>query len=236
MMASVDGRLVTDRYTPPFDGKNADDVINRYFDVCKLLKGQAEILGRATVHRHFMPKLFRAKNPSPARAPKAFVGKIRKGAIPTIVLDARGKTLYEADKMSDGFIAVLGEGAPKEYLTHLREMGVSYVFAGSDGKNLPKAMDAVGEIFGFKRVLLEGGGIVNGEFLKAGLIDELSLVVYPGIDGLSSAPSIFEYAGKRGELPASGQSLEFVSAEPIGDGVVWLRYKFHRRRSAEAAE
>ena len=107
-------------------------------------------------------------------------------------------------------------------------MGISYVFAGKDGNDMAKAMDALGSEFGMRKVLLEGGGILNGTFLKGGLIDELSLMVYPGIDGLAGKPSIFEYLGKGGDLPAKGQSLELLSVEKLDDGVVWLRYKFHR--------
>ena len=65
--------------------------------------------------------------------------------------------------------------------------------------------------------------------LAAGLIDELSLVIYPGIDGLASAPSIFEYLGGPDARPARGQSLELLSMDNLGHGVVWLRYRFHKQ-------
>lgn len=49
----------------------------------------------------------------------------------------------------------------------------------------------------------------------------------PPFDGLTTAPSIFEYLGASDEHPAAGQSLELLSAEPRANGIVWLRYKFH---------
>lgn len=67
--------------------------------------------------------------------------------------------------------------------------------------------------------------------LAAGLISELSLVIYPGIDGQASAPSIFEYIGAADERPAAGQSLELLSSETAGNGIVWLPYRFHRKNS-----
>lgn len=87
-------------------------------------------------------------------------------------------------------------------------------------------MQTLAEAFGVERLSLQGGGIIDGAFLEAGLIDELSLVVYPGIDGSADSTSIFHYVG-RGN-PAQGQRLELLSAETMDDGVVWLRYKFHR--------
>ena len=76
---------------------------------------------------------------------------------------------------------------------------------------------------------MQGGGILNGALLAEGLVDELSLVVYPGIDGLSGVPSIFEYVGGATDYPAAGQSLQLLSAEQREHGVMWLRYKFHKK-------
>jgi riboflavin biosynthesis pyrimidine reductase len=72
--------------------------------------------------------------------------------------------------------------------------------------------------------LLEGGGTINGAFLKAGLVDETSLLVYPGIDGLAGVPSIFKYGGV-GERPAAGRSLRYLAAETLDGGMVWLHYR-----------
>jgi riboflavin biosynthesis pyrimidine reductase len=74
-------------------------------------------------------------------------------------------------------------------------------------------------------LLLEGGGTINGAFLKAGLIDEISVLMYPGIDGLAGVPSIFEYSGEDGEQPAAGRSLRHLATETLGGGMVWLHYR-----------
>jgi riboflavin biosynthesis pyrimidine reductase len=39
---------------------------------------------------------------------------------------------------------------------------------------------------GVKRLLVEGGGTTNGSFLRAGLIDEIHLVLNPAVDGSPS--------------------------------------------------
>jgi riboflavin biosynthesis pyrimidine reductase len=87
------------------------------------------------------------------------------------------------------------------------------------------ALEGLGETFGVKTLLLEGGGILNGAFLKARLIDEVSLLVYPGVNGLAGSPSIFE---GRGSLPSAGQALRLLGAETLDGGVVWLRYAVER--------
>ncbi len=71
--------------------------------------------------------------------------------------------------------------------------------------------------------------IINVAFLKAGLIDEISIAIYPGIDGLSGIPSIFECVGTPNDLPAKGQSLELQSVKQLAENVVWLIYTVHHK-------
>jgi 5-amino-6-(5-phosphoribosylamino)uracil reductase len=80
----------------------------------------------------------------------------------------------------------------------------------------------------WRPLLLEGGGRLDGAFLKAGLIDEINLLVYPGIDGLAGVPSISQYVGQPDEQPAPGKSLLHMSTETLEGGMVWLRYLLER--------
>ena len=114
----------------------------------------------------------------------------------------------------------------------MREDGVSYVFAGPDGHDLFRGLDAIGQAFDVGTLLLEGGGIINGAFLKAGLIDEISLLVSPAIDGLASVPSVFEYLGQPGETPAAGRALRHFHTETLEGGTVWLRYRVEEAPSS----
>lgn len=107
---------------------------------------------------------------------------------------------------------------------------LSYVFGGKDGYDMETALETLGNLFDIKSISLQGGGVIDSAMLAAGLIDELSLVIYPGIDGKSGIPSIFEYIGNA-DLPAQGQSLELKSVEQCPHGVVWLRYKIHKNHS-----
>jgi len=60
-----------------------------------------------------------------------------------------------------------------------------------------------------KRLLLEGGGGSNGAFLRAGLIDEISLAICPAVDGAKGAPSSLDSsdgdAGVHGAVQLGGQ-------------------------------
>ncbi|MFE4711036.1 dihydrofolate reductase family protein [Paenibacillus sp. NPDC056722] len=226
MESTVDGRLDVTRYSKPFDGKSSDEVLDIYFQIAEQVGGEATILGRVTLQEFLSLKTFEHSDEPPTKDRNPFVGK-RNGKRTFIVTDPGGKVMY--DEQSDYcFIALLSEQVSDRYLEHLRDWNVSYLFSGADGKDMTKAMEILGNDFGFKKLRLEGGGIINGNFLKAGLLDELSLLIYPGIDGLSGMPSIFEYNGKGEELPAAGQALELTSVKQLNDGMVWLYYKFHK--------
>jgi 5-amino-6-(5-phosphoribosylamino)uracil reductase len=153
----------------------------------------------------------------------------RKGRNLAVAIDPNGKLHYGDDSAGgDHIVAVLGDKVSDNYLTELREDGISYLFAGPDGTDLPLALEELSRAFQIDTLLLEGGGKINGAFLKAGLIDEISLLVYPGIDGLAGIPTIFDFVGGEEEQPAAGQSLRHISTETLEGGMVWLRYRVEK--------
>ncbi|WP_052045566.1 dihydrofolate reductase family protein [Cedecea neteri] len=226
MESTVDGRLDTTRYSKPFNGKSAEEVLDIYFKVAEQVGGEATILGRVTLQEFLSLETFEHAGEAPTKAAKTFNAP-RSGKRIFIVTDPSGKVKYQPSSEYD-FIAILGEKVSDRYLTHLRECNVSYLFSGAEGQDIAGAMEILGRDFGFKKLRLEGGGTINGTFLKAGLLDALSLLIYPGVDGLSGMPSIFEFHGKPGDLPAAGQALELLSVEKLEEGMVWLNYKFHK--------
>jgi riboflavin biosynthesis pyrimidine reductase len=71
-------------------------------------------------------------------------------------------------------------------------------------------------------VRIDGGGHVNGSFLKAGLIDEFSLVLAPLADGTIGAPTVFEAEEGYGKRKATHFTLK--SVKRIYKDFLWLRY------------
>lgn len=49
MMSSVDGKLIAERWTPSFTGKNLDDATEPYFEISNQLGGDAWMIGRKTL-------------------------------------------------------------------------------------------------------------------------------------------------------------------------------------------
>jgi riboflavin biosynthesis pyrimidine reductase len=76
--------------------------------------------------------------------------------------------------------------------------------------------------------LVEGGGTTNGSFLRAGLIDEVHLVLCPTIDGSRGAPSAFDAReGEAARAPLAKMTLE--NTQPLENGALWLRYRLQNQ-------
>jgi 5-amino-6-(5-phosphoribosylamino)uracil reductase len=224
MVSSIDGRLLVDRWTPPPSGVDRNIIHETYDQVAARFGADGWIVGRKSMEGY-------AKGT--ARKLDVIPGGLRSTHVAdrqerdlAVAVDPHGRLHYGRDDAGgDHIVAILGEKVSDEYLAELSDDGVSYLFAGPDGHDLHRAMETLAESFGVETLLLEGGGTINGAFLKAGLIDEISVVMYPGIDGLAGVPSIFEYSGQDGEKPAAGQSLRHLTTETLEGGMVWLHYR-----------
>ena len=226
IMSSVDGRLLPGRWTAPFDGTNPSELFKEYATIGKSLGTDAWMFGKATAREAF-PYKFMPKGELVGESGKVFVGN-RTSSRLFITIDPDADIFFTSDRLrGDNILTVLGKNATTDYLAALEDKGVSYLVV-DDVCNLSEVLALVGRYFNVESISLQGGGIIDGAMLAQGLIDELSLVIYPGIDGLTTAPSIFEYLGHSDELPADGQALELLSVEQMPHGIVWLRYKFHK--------
>jgi len=72
--------------------------------------------------------------------------------------------------------------------------------------------------------MLEGGGGANGALLRAGLVDELSLVICAVVDGSTGGPIVFN-SGDTDLGPAPIESMTLIGHEVLEKGAVWLRYR-----------
>ena len=227
MGTSIDGRLHPSRFTRAAAGISQDVLRGHYEKVHDSFGADGWIVGRMT-----MSEMAKGTERSIADAPKvprdAHVAK-PDGRKLAVAIDPSGRAHYGKDNVGgDHVVAVLGERVSDAYLTELREDGVSYIFAGADGDDLSGAMEQLASIFGTKKLLLEGGGRINGAFLKHRLIDEFSTLIHPAVDGVAGTQNIVDYTGPEGDRPGAGQSLRLTHCEALEGGMVWLRHKVER--------
>ena len=227
MGTSIDGRLHPSRFTVPAKGISPDVLRGHYERVHDRFGADGWIVGRMTMSE--MAKgTERPVRDAPEVAREAHIA-VRDGRKLAIGIDPSGRVHYGKDNIGgDHVVAVLGEQVSDAYLAELREDGVSYVFAGPGGDDLPRAMEEIASLFGVKTLLLEGGGRINGAFLKHRLIDEFSTLIHPAVDGVAGTQSIVDYDGPEGDRPGAGQSLRLTHCETLEGGMVWLRHAVER--------
>jgi riboflavin biosynthesis pyrimidine reductase len=143
-----------------------------------------------------------------------------------VVIDAQGKIAWgRSDIGGDPIVVVLTKTSPTLIWRAFAQTNVSYFFAGETNIDLDRALEILNEELGVQRLLLEGGGLVNGSFLRAGLLDEISLIVWPVVDGAAGAPCVFDSTSADADRPAPVLSMQLISSESMAGGAVWLRYR-----------
>jgi riboflavin biosynthesis pyrimidine reductase len=142
------------------------------------------------------------------------------------VLDAHGKIGWGRSNIGgDPIVVVLSEAVSDAHLAGLRGEGVSYIFAGKSELDLAGALDVLNRELGVKRLLLEGGGGANGALLRAGLVDELNLILCPAVDGAKGAPSVFDSTDADSDCRAPVTAMTLVSSQALEGGAMLLRYR-----------
>src|SRR5215472_1368307 len=145
-----------------------------------------------------------------------------------IALDAQGKIAWgRSDIDGDPVVAVLTEQVADAHLAGLRQDRVSYIFAGARELDLGLALEILNRELGIERLLLEGGGGSNGAFLRAGLIDEISLAICPAVDGARGVGHVFDSNDDEAGIAAPISAIKLESCQVLEGGAVWLRYRIH---------
>jgi len=195
MVASLDGRTLTNRWRPEDPGRRV--VFERLHE---RLAVDAWLVGRTTGQEYAKRDAY--PGDTDQRYPREPWFARRDAAACGIVLDAHGKIAWgRSDIGGDPIVVVLTETVSDAYLTGLRDDGVSYIFAGAQELDLGRALDILNRELGIKRLEVNGGGLTNGAFLRAGLIDEISLAIFPAVDGTRGA-AVFD-PGEAAEGPSS---------------------------------
>lgn len=219
MLTSPDGSLHPSRWTKSPDGARSDWAA-LYEKVHTELAANAWMVGRVT-----MAEISKAGPHPPSHSVKAVRPAYfaRPGASSfAIALDPSGKLHFSGDELyGDHIVVLLGSEVPDSHLAELAADGVSYVVSADKDIDVGAMLELLGKELGVTRVLLEGGANVNGSLMAAGLVDELSLVVAPALEGKSGSDRIIAFGD---EGLAGKVELSLIDCERLSNGAVHLRY------------
>lgn len=215
MVASLDGAAHHAGRSQPLSSP-AD---MRIFGVLRAL-ADAVVVGAETV---------RQEGYAPARARAAFAARRAEAGqspAPGIAVVTAGLELdlslplFTAPRAPT--VVVTGAAAPAERVARARKAGVAVVFAGEGAGVDPARVPRVLAGRGLTRLLTEGGPRLLGEFMAAGVVDELCLSLAPRIVG-GDAPRI-----TNGPWLAEPAELELDSVLEEA-GFLFTRYRRSRQ-------
>ena len=215
MAASIDGKI---------DGSALRDVMHagEYESLHSKLRGNAWICGRTAMQQHFAStEPFVSKTNTAAGPQPLYVA--RRADSYAISVDTLGKLQWASnDVAGDHLICIVSQRVPNDYLSELRKKQISYIVSGDSSVDLPAAVCLLYEHFGIRTLLLEGGGHINGAFIQADLVDEVSLLLLPGIDGRHDIPAVFDGVVRTN---AKATPLKLKSIERRDFDALWIRYE-----------
>lgn len=224
MVTSLDGKVTGDFLFAP----ECADATALYYQINRDYRADAFACGRVTMEGSFTGGWY----PDLAGYPAARGFRWKMDYIPdtlsgfyAVAFDPHGRLGWKSDRIQDpdgdpGYdraqiIEIVTEQVDARYLGYLEQMGIAYLFAGEKEIDISLALLKLRRFFGIQTLLLEGGSILNGAFQRAGVVDELSLVVAPMAADAGDKPLF------TGGIPAVFRLQEVKHT----NGVAWLHYK-----------
>lgn len=217
MLCSIDGRIITENWKP-FKGVELYEQTGGKHE-----NANAWFCGRVTMEQHFAAELPDLSHFEKISDKTDFIADAKATSY-AIALDASGKLGWESNDLDgDRLIVILTEKVAPEYLGYLQSKGISYLFGGTSTVDLALILTRLQQHFNISKIMLEGGGGVNGSFHAAGLIDEFSILYYPIADGTDTAT--FNDTGLANIDSIPYKHLKLIHLQQMADDVVWMKYK-----------
>ena len=210
---SLDGR---------FDWVTPD--LGQFYELASRWKEDATLAGSETLLSAYPEEQLSAEDVEGAQPPE----KNPDDTCPLLVVpDSRGRQrnwhLLRKEPYWRDVVALCSRSTPEAYLDYLSERHVEYIVSGDDRVDLRAALEQLNALYGVELVRVDSGGSLNGALLRAGLVDEVSLLIDPCLVGGTTPRSVFHAA----DLNSSDGviQLRLVHFEKVRGDIVWLRYE-----------
>ena len=224
MMQTLDGKATGNFWRKP----DVWQGIKEYYKLIPELKPQAFALGRKSMadNSNETPNLAKYKN-RPKIEHKDFIVPLENGAqYYFAAYDTKGtlgfksnifdtqEWLNDGNKMLCQIIEVITDQVSNEYLHYCKERRISYIFAGKNKIDIKTSLVKLKKLFGIDKMLLEGGPILDGSFIKDNLIDAISIIISPLTS--EEGDTLFN--------PSKYMEFKLVDCRKLSNSNIWLHY------------
>ncbi len=144
-----------------------------------------------------------------------------------IVPDSKGRVtrlhLLKKQPYWRDVIALCSSATPRSFLEYLYESKIEYIISGEDHVDFSSAFEILNTQYKINVIRVDSGGILNGILLRAGLVNEVSILISPSLVGGFSPNSFY----RAPDLKSSEGviSLNLTHMERLREDIIWLRYK-----------
>jgi 2,5-diamino-6-(ribosylamino)-4(3H)-pyrimidinone 5'-phosphate reductase len=190
--------------------------IGVYYEIARRLGADASLTGSNTIImglEQFASETEIASSPNPDAPLLA-------------VIDSSGKIdkwdMIKRQPYWGKIVVLCSESTPASYIDTLSSENIAYTVHGKERVDLSFSLDELGEKFGVSILRIDSGGTLNGVLLRAGLVDELSVLIDPCIIGGETPATMFKAPDLSG--PDDVTNLSLRSMEKLKGDVLWLRY------------
>jgi len=219
---SLDGRIDWTQYVP--------EAVDSYYRRCFFWKADAILAGGNTVFLlgGHEDEASAVDLPRPEKKPpSAETENLVYEPLPLLVVpDSRGRIhnwrMMDAEPWWREIVVLCSRSTPESYLEYLEKRHVGWIVAGEDRVDLRAALEELNARFGVRTVWTDCGGSLNGALLRAGLVDEVSVLIQPCMAGGRTSPTLMDGPDVMSADDLVKLRLDHV--ETLEDGLLWLRY------------
>ncbi|MDD1764141.1 MAG: RibD family protein [Methanobacteriaceae archaeon] len=201
-----------------------DANVDLYYELAAKMNADAVLMGSETVLKGF--------NANPGDIPEERVEDFQPrendpdDQRPILVVpDSKGRIRIWSEVRRMPYIrdviVLCSRSTPKEYFDFLDERYIPYMVVGYEQADLETALNELNLQFGVKLVRVDSGGVLNVALLRAGLVDEVHVMVHPTLVGMSQDSmynAVLDF--EKGNIP-----LKLVDVDKLDEGVVYLSYE-----------
>eukprot|EP00833_Pecoramyces_ruminatium_P004016 jgi/Orpsp1_1/1178048/evm.model.c7180000063848.2 len=212
MMTSIDGRIDCAMLEKLSGGDDYEKILSDL--------EASTLVGRVTAELEMATGKFEASaNSEPLSKFSFSKKKVSSSKGYEIIVDSKGTLLWDKDN-ENPYLIVTCEQVSKEYLSYLDSKNISWIACGENEINLTKAVETLAKEFSVERLAVVGGTKINTAFLEAGLLDEINILIGPGIDGRKGMPPLFD--GRA--MDKDPIQLKLKDVMKYDDGAVLIKY------------
>ncbi len=219
MMTTIDGKIVID-----WDGNEDYAITGEEYDRLIYTYGKAMGCGRATCQTDDVVDLENYKDIPVTYTDK--MAELKDGISLSIAFDRFGKLRPQtADVEYAGhrqiLMEVLTEQVKPEFLAYLDNKKIPYLFAGKEDFEPELFLKKLKTLYNIDTFVLCGGAQINAEFMRHGLVDEISVVIGPAVDGNRNALTL---VGTE-DVTGFPKFFQLIDVQKLPGNGVLLRYK-----------